>query len=86
MDLDIGTAYLKRENRVKITVNEFRGNIYLHIREYQMDGDTGVWFPTKSGYAIPGEEVDSVIELLKEASEKIANYYRKEKNQLSFDF
>jgi len=51
-----------------------------------MDGDTGVWYPTKSGYAILGDELDSVIKVLQEASEKIAVYYRQNDTQLSFNF
>ena len=87
MNEDIGTAYLKYENRVKITANEFRGKTYVHIREYKMDGDTGVWYPTKAGYALQGDEVDSVIELLSVASEKIAQYQRGiTSNQLCFEF
>ena len=87
MNEDIGTAYLKYENRVKITVNEFRDKIYVHIREYKMDGDTGFWYPTKSGYALQGDEVDSVIELLSVASEKIAQYQRGiTTDQLCFEF
>lgn len=86
MNEEIGTAYLKYENRVNITVNEFRGKIYVHVREYRMDGDTGFWYPTKSGYALLGDEVDSVIELLSIASEKIAQYYRNNSDQLCFEF
>ena len=36
---------------------------YIHIREYSLDGDTGYWFPTKSGYAILADEVSSIIPL-----------------------
>jgi hypothetical protein len=61
---------------VKITMSEFRGIYYTHIREYQMDGDTGNWFPTKSGYALLTEEVDSIIEALQESSECFAKVSR----------
>ena len=42
MNIDFGTAFHKNNgNAVKVTINEFRENLYLHIREYAMDGDTG---------------------------------------------
>ena len=42
MNKDFGTAFHKPNgNAVKVTVNEFREKLYLHIREYTMDGDTG---------------------------------------------
>ena len=63
-------------NAVKVTINEFRDNLYLHIREYSMDGDTGQWFPTKSGYAMSADEVSSLIPLLEEASEIVAKRYK----------
>ena len=50
MNIDIGVGYTKNNGQtVKVTVNEFRNSMYVHIREYKMDGDTGFWFPTKSG-------------------------------------
>ena len=41
-----------------------------------MDGDTGQWFPTKSGYAMVADEVSSLIPLLEEASEIVAKRYK----------
>jgi len=74
----LGAAYIKNENQIRITTNEFKNIIYVHVREYQMDGDTGNWFPTAKGYSILGNEVDSVIELLQEASDYITQetFYR----------
>lgn len=87
-ELDLGAAYVKPTNGNKVTIkmNQFRGQVYVHIREYGMDGDTGHHFPTKSGYAILGEEVDSVIEKLEEASKLLAEFYRRNPNQYEFDF
>ena len=77
MNIDLGTAFYKNNgNGVKVTINEFRGSIYLHIREYSMDGDTGVWFPTKTGISFVADEVSSLIPLLEEASELIAQQYK----------
>jgi hypothetical protein len=76
MNIDFGTAFHKPNgNAVKVTINEFRDVLYLHIREYAMDGDTGHWFPTKSGFSIPADEVRSLIPLLEDASEAVAQRY-----------
>lgn len=76
MNIDFGTAFHKPNgNAVKVTLNEFRGKLYLHIREYMMDGDTGYWFPTKSGYSFDANEVSSLIPLLEDAEAKVAEQY-----------
>jgi hypothetical protein len=85
MTNDYGVAFYKNNgNAVKVTVNEFRDNLYLHIREYIMDGDTGVWYPSKSGYSIPADEVSSLIPLLQKAEEDVATYHKSDR-QLSLD-
>ena len=76
MNVDFGTAFHKPNgNAVKVTVNEFRDKLYLHIREYSMDGDTGQWCPTKTGFSIPADEVSSLLPRLEEASELVAKRY-----------
>ena len=86
MNIDIGEAYRKPNgNIVKVTLNEFREIFYVHIREYSLDGDTGYWFPTKSGYAILADEVSSIIPLLEQAETLVSQKYKRS-DQLSFDF
>lgn len=86
MNIDFGTAFHKPNgNATKVTLNEFRDILYLHIREYSMDGDTGHWFPTKTGYAFPADEISSLISLLEKAEEIINNRY-KHSYQLEFSF
>ena len=76
MNIDYGTAFHKHNsNAVKVTLNEFRDILYLHIREYAMDGDTGTWFPTKTGFSFHADEVSSLIPLLEEASKDVARRY-----------
>jgi len=76
LNIDFGTAFHKPNgNAVKVTVNEFRDQIYLHIREYAMDGDTGQWYPTKSGYSMPADEVSSLVPLLEAAGEEVAKRF-----------
>lgn len=36
----------------RLTINEFRGTEYLHLRKYFMDLD-GSWVPTKDGISMP---------------------------------
>jgi len=85
MNIDFGTAFHKPNgNAVKVTTNEFRDKLYLHIREYSMDGDTGQWYPTKSGFSIPADEVTSLIPLLEDAGEAVAMRYNWD-TQLEFD-
>ena len=75
-DKDFGTAFHKRNgNAVKVTVNEFRENLYLHIREYSMDGDRCHWYTTKSGFAMPADETASLLPLLEQASEMVAKRF-----------
>lgn len=77
MNKDFGVAYLRNDDTgVKVTLSEFRGRLYIHIREYIFDIEEEVWFPTKKGYALDAEKVDSVIELLSMASQEIAKTYR----------
>ena len=40
-----------------------------------MDGDTGQWYPTKTGFSMPADEVSSLVPLLQEASEAVAQRY-----------
>lgn len=76
MNIDFGTAFHKPNgNAVKVTLNEFRDTLYLHIREYAMDGDTGQWYPTKTGFSFVADEVSSLIPLLEDASELVASKY-----------
>ena len=77
-------------NVVKVTMSDFRGQVYVHIRDYQMDGDSGIWYPTKTGYAFMAEGTDCIIKALEEASEFFAKYTRHltidYENQLEFIF
>jgi|TARA_R110001592_G_scaffold177592_13_gene417930 hypothetical protein len=85
LNIDFGTAFHKPNgNAVKVTLNEFREKMYLHIREYSMDGDTGQWFPTKSGFSLLADETSSLLPLLEEASKEVAKQYVRS-NQLELD-
>lgn len=40
------------DKQVRLTINEFRGVEYLHLREYYLDFD-GDWLPSNKGVAMP---------------------------------
>lgn len=76
MEIDLGfVGYVTEDKAIKITINEFRGQEYIHIREYMKDGDTGFWYPTKKGLAIRPEHVDMAAHLLDQAGEILAKRY-----------
>lgn len=78
MEIDLGfVGFLTEDKAIKITINEFRGQEYVHIREYMRDGDTGHWFPTKKGLALRPEHVDMAAYLLDQAGEILAKTYLK---------
>lgn len=41
-----------KEIEVRLTINEFRGVQYIHIRKYFLDFE-GEWVPTKDGISMP---------------------------------
>jgi hypothetical protein len=67
---------------VKITVNKFRSQWYVHIREYMYDGDTDIWFPTKKGIAIPSEYIDVTTFILSDVGQLLTHIYYRDLNML----
>jgi hypothetical protein len=60
---------------LKVTVNEFRGQWYVHLREYIEDQDEDIWFPTKKGIAIKAEYVDVVGQMFLDAGSLLTSIY-----------
>jgi hypothetical protein len=84
MEKDFGAVYVRENgNRVKVTLNDFKGKFYLHIRDYGLDGDTGKVFPLPKGITIDPGEVDTLIEILMEVSKFVTANINP--NQLQFD-
>tara|TARA_S200002703_G_scaffold118877_2_gene104583 strand:- start:258 stop:536 length:279 start_codon:yes stop_codon:yes gene_type:complete len=48
-------------DQIRLTINEFRGVEYLHLRRYYLDFEE-VWRPTKDGISMP-LEFDNIREL-----------------------
>jgi hypothetical protein len=85
MEKDFGSVYIRENgNRLKVTLNDFRGKHYLHIRDYGFDGDTGKLYPLPKGITIDPNEVDVLIEVLQEVSKFVTASMNL--NQLEFDF
>ena len=67
---------------VKVTVNKFRSQWYVHIREYIYDGDSDTRFPTKKGIAIKAEYVDIVSYILSDVGNLLTDIYYSELNDI----
>ena len=59
-----------KEIQLRLTVNEFRGVQYLHIRKYFLDFE-GEWVPTKEGVSMP-LEITSTLALFLALSELLS--------------
>jgi hypothetical protein len=87
-EIDFGIVYIKQTGsmpRVKVKLSEWYGKWYLHIREWNMDGDTGKLFPTSKGIALDPNELDSIIKVLEQVSTHLSKKF-KNHHQLEFDF
>jgi len=60
---------------LKVTVNQFKGQWYVHLREYIEDPDEEIWFPTKKGIAIKAEYVDVIAQMFSDAGELLTSIY-----------
>ena len=59
-----------RQKLIRISTEEFKGRAYIDVRIYFADNE-GEWKPTKKGVTINPDKLDQVIELLREAQEKL---------------
>jgi hypothetical protein len=76
-EFDLGFVYAPENGKgLKVTINKFRDQWYVHLREYVEDPDEDIWFPTKKGIAIKSEYVDVVAEMFADAGQILANVYR----------
>lgn len=83
---DLGFICPTGENRaLKLTINNFRGQWYLHIREYFQDLDTSNWFPTKKGIAIKAEYADILTFMLQDSERLFSSIFRNEVRELIDD-
>jgi succinyl-CoA synthetase beta subunit len=74
MEIDLGfVGYITEDKAIKITINEFRGVEYIHIREYMRDVDMAAYLLDKAG------DILTEIYLEKLGGEKQLDLFDKEK-------
>jgi hypothetical protein len=66
----VGEVERNETETLRISTEEFKGRAYIDVRIYFADNE-GEWKPTKKGVTINPDKLDQVIELLKEAQEKL---------------
>jgi hypothetical protein len=66
----VGQVERNQTEVIRISTEEFKGRSYVDVRVYFEDSE-GEWKPTKKGVAISPDKLDQVIQLLKEAQEKL---------------
>jgi hypothetical protein len=78
-EYDLGFVHKQDNGKgLKVTVNCFRGQWYVHLREYIHDLDDDIWFPTKKGIAVKAENVDTVADLFSKAGMLLTDIYYEE--------
>lgn len=66
----IGQVERNQTEVIRVSTEEFKGRAYIDVRIYFEDNE-GEWKPTKKGVAINPDKLEQVIELLKEAQDKL---------------
>lgn len=75
-EYDLGFVHTPINGKgLKVTVNQFRDQWYVHLREYIEDPDDEIWFPTKKGIAIKAEYVDVVAQMFLDAGSILTSIY-----------
>jgi hypothetical protein len=67
---------------IKVTVNKFKHQWYIHLREYMEDQDEGTWFPTKKGIAVKAEYADLLAYVFSDAGKLLTQIYYDELNNI----
>lgn len=62
----IGEIVRNPNERLRIMVEEFKGNTFIDLRIYYL-ADDETWKPTRKGTTMKAEAIDEVVRLLKEA-------------------
>lgn len=66
----IGQVERNQTEVIRVSAEEFKGRSYVDVRIYFEDSE-GEWKPTKKGVTISPDKLEQVIELLREAQEKL---------------
>jgi hypothetical protein len=68
--MEIGELQKNTRERIRISIDEFHGYSLINCRVY-FRTDSGEWRPTRKGIALSKQNINEVIELLKEAGKKL---------------
>ncbi|MBU0533202.1 MAG: transcriptional coactivator p15/PC4 family protein [Candidatus Omnitrophica bacterium] len=60
-------------NKIRVSISEFKGNNYIDVRVYYED-DEGEYKPTKKGVTFTPELISQVIDGLLQAEKEIKNF------------
>lgn len=67
---EYGFIEKNKDTRFILTTSEWRGNVYVDLREYYMSPDEeGKWLPTKKGVRFRKDLLDNVLSLLQKAKD-----------------
>lgn len=66
----IGQVERSQTEVIRISTEEFKGRTYIDVRIYFEDNE-GEWKPTKKGVTINPDKLEQVIDLLREAQQKL---------------
>ncbi len=62
----IGEAERNNKEKIKVSIEEYKGHTFVDCRIYW--DDNGTWRPSKKGITFNGECIDEVITMLQRAS------------------
>ena len=68
----IGELQRDEKSIIRVTLNEFKGLEYLHIRTYYLN-DSKEWAPTKKGISILTKDYGTLMSILESAKSKISS-------------
>ena len=59
-----GEMYWELDTNKRVTVNEFKNNLYIHIRQYDQIEGKDYFVPTKKGIALNVEQFEKLKEII----------------------
>lgn len=67
---NFGSVEKNKDTKFMLTMSEWRGNVYVDLREYYLTADEPrEWLPTKKGIRFRKAMLDDVLGLLAKAKE-----------------
>ena len=69
-DRVLATIPKRDGEEIRATLNEYKGNLYAHLRVYFLSDVSGEWHPTKAGITVAAdrfEELEAAVAALRTA-------------------